>query len=158
MEKEKRSTEELVEYYKPDVERLYRYLPYFEGKRANDVAQVYRGDGSVEQTMVFPVYDSTLLAFIKEVQQTVFLDYNYRYIYTRNMIHNHKDEWDKIDMATITDMDMLGGMLSKYVLGGMTKSVLWKEAVEFEIFYRVIQKMHELIKFWDAKTDYSRNP
>ena len=149
MGSDKLSTEEIVEYYRSDVEKLVRYLSYFGGKRANDVSHKYTGDGSVRQTMSFPIYDSTLMSFVKEADNTVFINKNYRYVYTQYHIKSHDDEWRMIEQVTLKDMDILGGILSKYVLGGRTKGNLWAEAVEYEIFYRVILKAKELIDFWD---------
>jgi hypothetical protein len=149
MEKEKLSTEEIVEYYRADVGRLTRYLSYFEGKKASDVSSRYSGEGMGKNAIHFPIYDSMLLAFVKEVQDTVFIDPNYRYVYTRNQIHTHQDELHKIKGATLLDMELLAGIMSKYVLGGMTKGALWTEAVEYGIFYNIIDKARELIAFWD---------
>lgn len=153
MEKEKLSTEEIVQVYKEDVKRLVRYLPYFEGKKADDVSRQYTGDEIGEKLMSFPVYDSTLLGFVKEASQTCFMDDNYRYVYSRNGLRTHQDEWKLIERATIQDMDYLGGILSKYVYGGMTKGSVWSEAVEYGIFYRVIKKAQELVEFWDKPMD-----
>ncbi|MBE5869884.1 MAG: hypothetical protein E7294_01280 [Lachnospiraceae bacterium] len=151
MEKDKLSTEEIIKRYKPDTEKLMRYLPYFDGKRSNEVSYLYKESGGGANGIAFPVYEPTLLSFINEAKNTVFVDRNYRYIYSRNSIRTHKDEWHMIETAAITDMDILGGILSKYVLEGMTKGRIWVEAVEYEIFYRVIDKARELILFWDKE-------
>lgn len=145
MEKEKLSPQDLVLYYKSDVQKLLRYVPYLHGKKADDVSSLYESEGA----MSFPVYDGTLLSFVKEAQQTVFMDRNYRYIYTRQNIKDHQDELKKIEQATILDMEILNGIMSKYVLGGMTKGTLWSEAVEWGIFYHILTKAQELITFWD---------
>ena len=60
-----------------------------------------------------------------------------------------QDELRMIDRASIMDMDILKGILSKYVLGGMTKGRLWSEAVYNSIFLKVIRKMKENLEFWD---------
>lgn len=149
MEETKRSTKELVDLYKEDVIKLVQYLPYFEGKRASDVSHSFDTEKIGNTTLTFPVYDSTLLAFVKLAEQTVFMDRNYRYVYTRNNIRSHEDERRAIEKATIQEMDILGGILSKYVLGGKTRGAVWTEGVEAGIFFLVIQKMRELIVFWD---------
>ncbi|MDE7251686.1 MAG: hypothetical protein K2O32_01910 [Acetatifactor sp.] len=99
--------------------------------------------------MSFPVYESTLLSFVKEAKKTSFMDRNYRYIYTRNRIQTHEDERKMIQNAGIKEWDLLCGILSKYVLGGQTKGTYWSEAVKEQIFYQVIKKMCDIIEFWD---------
>lgn len=140
---------QIVGQYKPDVERLVRYLPWLEEKAGSSVAQTFTDSGIGEHSIPFPVYDSTLLGFVKEVQRTTLLDRNYRYIYSRNRIKTVKDELHAIARADITKMDILKGILSRYVMGGMTKGVLWTEAVQNKIFLNVVKKMKENLEFWD---------
>lgn len=139
----------VVEEYRSDVERLIRYLPWLEEKAGASVAQNFTGSGIGEHSIPFPVYDSTLLGFIKEVQRTTLLDRNYHYIYSRHKIRTLEDELRAISNADITHMDVLKGILSKYVMGGMTKGKLWSEAVEKCIFLNCVRKMKENLEFWD---------
>lgn len=148
MEIEKKSQQELVEKYKDEVMRFARYIPWFQKQSADNVATMYKGEGT-SVDFSFPVYDSTLLSFIKEAQKSMFMDYNYQYVYSRYRIRSHEDEWKVIDSVTIMNMEVLCGILSKYVLGGMTKASLWKEAVQYEIFLRVLEKAKEVIEYWD---------
>ena len=39
--------------------------------------------------------------------------------------------------------------MAKYVLGGMTKGMLWGVAVEEGVFLAVLLKMKEIMEFWD---------
>ena len=55
-----------------------------------------------------------------------------------------------ISEADITQMDVLKAVLSKYVMGGMTKGRLWTEAVQNGIFYMIVRKMKENLEFWDG--------
>lgn len=139
----------VVQEYKPDVERLIRYLPWLEEKSGSNVSETYTGSGIAEHSISFPVYDSTLLGFVKEVQRTNLLDRNYRYIYSRNRIVTNQDELRAISRSDITRMDVLKGILSKYVIGGMTKGRMWSEAVQNRIFLNVVKKMKENLEFWD---------
>lgn len=148
MTEQRISTEDLVKKYKREVEQLGRYIPWFEKTTTDVAAGMYRGQGT-GSGFAFPVYDSTLLAFINEVKQTSFLDVNYRYVYTRHFIKTHDDELKAIERATILDISIIGGIMSKYVLGGMTRSVLWREAVEYGIFLQCLKKLRDLIEFWD---------
>ncbi len=142
---------QIVSTYKPDVEKLIRYLPWLEEKAAagSGVAEMFGDNGIREHSITFPVYDSTLMSFIKEVQRTELLDRNYPYIYSRHRIRTLQDELRAISRADIKEMDVLKGILSKYVLGGMTKGRLWTEAVTNRIFLNVIRRMKENIEFWD---------
>lgn len=140
---------QVVQDYKPDVERLIRYLPWLEQKAGKDVSETYSGSGIGENSITFPVYDSTLLSFVKDVQRTTLVDRNYRYIYSRHRIVTLEDEMRMISRADITQMDVLKGILSKYIMGGMTKGRMWTEAVEKRIFLNIVQKMKENLEFWD---------
>lgn len=73
---------QIVQEYKPDVEALIRYLPWLEEKAGSIVSETFTGSGIKEHSIAFPVYDSTLLNFVKTVQRTRLLDRNYRYIYS----------------------------------------------------------------------------
>lgn len=138
----------IVNDYRPDVDRLAKYLPWLEEKAGRSVSERFEGSGIGEHSIPFPVYDSTLLGFIKEAQQTKLLDRNYVYVYSRNKIKTLDDEFKAISRADISHMDVLKGILSKYVMGGMTKGSVWSEAVSNRIFLKVVQKMKENLDFW----------
>lgn len=140
---------QVVQEYKADVERLIRYLPWLEEKAGRDVSETFDGAGIGEHSITFPVYDSTLLGFVKEVQRTGLLDRNYRYIYSKHRIVTPEDELKMISRSDISQMDILKGILSKYIMGGMTKGKMWTEAVEKRIFLNIVRKMKENLEFWD---------
>ena len=123
--------QQVVNEYRADVEKLARYLPWLESKKGMSVQQSYSGSGIEEHSIAFPVYDGTLMNFIREAQRTKLMDRNYRYVYSRNRIR------------------ILEGILSRYVMEGMTKGRRWSEAVENGIFLNVIKKMKENLDFWD---------
>ncbi len=149
MEQEMEYRRRQLEGYKQALAPLLRYLPWLEKSAGTSASRNYSGSEVGERVMPFPVYDSTLLNFVREAGKTVFMDRNYRYIYTRNRIVSHDDERRAIENASLKEWDILCGILSKYVLGGQTKGTLWSEAVQERIFYLVIQKMCEIIEFWD---------
>lgn len=138
----------VVNEYRPDVERLVRYLPWLEEKAGRIVSENFEGSGIGEHSIPFPVYDSTLLSFIKDAQRTKLLDRNYVYTYSKHKIRTTGDELKAISQAEIAQMDVLKGILSKYVMGGMTKGRMWTEAVQNRIFLKVVQKMKEILDFW----------
>lgn len=153
MNEVKESRQEILEDFKPTIEFLSRYIPWLEKQTGKTVTGTYRGDGQVKQSFSIPVYDSTLLAFINDVSKTNFIDKNYQYVYSRNRIKTFEDEWKAIEKADIMNMGILCGIMSKYILGGMTKSVLWKNGVEYEIFLRILKKTKEIVEFWDKPID-----
>ena len=148
----------VVNTYKPDVEKLIRYLPWLEEKAGagGSLSETFEGNGIKDHSISFLVYDSTLMSFIKTVQGTKLLDRNYPYIYSRNGIRTVQDELNIISRADIKEMDILKGILSKYVLGGMTKGRMWTEAVSNRIFLNVVRKMKENIEFWDTEKQIGR--
>lgn len=141
-----KGTEEIIKAYREDVAKLSRYISWLETKSGSDVMSSYCADQS---TFSFPVFDGTLMSFVKEAQATKLMNRNYRYTYSRNHIKTAKDELSLIRTASIKDFGMLCDILSKYVLGGMTKAQVWREGVENRIFLEVIVKLKELIEFWD---------
>jgi len=147
MEKELR--EQVMEEYRDEVEKYIKYIPWLQQKAGEKVSSIYSGDGIAEHSVKFPVYDGTALGFVKELSKSKFMDRNYPYVYSRNSIRTVQDEKRMIRNAGIRDMNLLCGILSKYVLGGMTKGALWGSAVEEGIFLEILLKMKELMEFWD---------
>lgn len=141
--------QQIVNEYRADVEKLARYLSWLESKRGKSVQENYAGSGIAENSISFPVYDGTLMNFVREAQRTKLMDRNYRYVYSRNRIRTQEDELRAIKRADIREMDVLKGILSKYVMEGMRKGRRWSEAVENGIFLNVIKKMKENLDFWD---------
>lgn len=139
----------LADQYKEALAPFLRYLPWFEEHAGKRTGSSYDGSLDGNNTMSFPVYDSTLLSFVKEASKSSFMDRNYAYIYSRRRIKTPEDERKAIKTATIRDWDVLCGILSKYVLGGNTKACLWTQAVQENIFYMILDKMREIVEYWD---------
>lgn len=138
-----------IEGYKRAVVPLLRYLPWLEQNAGQAGGGFYQNPEATENSMSIPVYDATLMNFVREAQRSVLMDRNYPYIYTRNRIRTHEDERKVIAAAELKDWGILQGILSKYVMGGQTKSRLWMEAVKENIFLLVLKKMQEIIEYWD---------
>ena len=137
--------------YAADILKLSKYIPYFENKKGNDVATKYEGkDG--EQTLRFPVYDSTLLSFAAEAAKTTLMDPNYIYRYRQYHISTEEAEKKAVKDAKPKDIDLLKGVLSRYVLEGRYKGTRWIEATERGIFYDVLVKFMDMYNF--VKTDH----
>ena len=141
---------QVVEKYKPDVEKLIRYLPWLEDKAGKDVSTSFEGSGIKEHSIPFPVYDGTLMSFVKEAQRTKMINRNYVYVYSKYQIKTMRDELLMIEKADITKMEILEAVLSKYILTGMTKGNVWTQGVTYGVFLKVISKMKSNIEFWDV--------
>ncbi len=141
------SVEDILARYTDDVAVLAPYIPWLKEHTKQQVAESY-SNSELSNSMPFPVYDSTLLSFVKQAQQTGMMDRNYHYVYTRNHIRNYQDELKFIENAEITDMDDLAGLLSRYILEGMTKGAVWAEGVYTGVLYALVFKMDDLIHFW----------
>ena len=74
--------QQVVNEYRADVEKLARYLPWLESKKGMSVQQSYSGSGIEQHSISFPVYDGSLMKFIKEAQRTNLMDRNYKYVYS----------------------------------------------------------------------------
>lgn len=146
LESEKKSVEEQIEEYKDDVAKLSAYLPWLEKKSGQNLMSIYRPDSMTSFSI--PTYDSTLLAFIKEIENTQRVNRNYDYVYKKYRIFNEKDEVSLTHRAGLEDMDMLFAILSRYVIKGRTKGLVWKSGVENGVYLEVVRKMKELIEFW----------
>lgn len=153
MENNMEYRQQLVQEYKQATMPLLRYLPWMEKSAGRPGSSTYSGDGLGEHSITFPVYDSTLMSFVREAEKSSLMDKNYRYIYTRNRIQTHDDERRIIANADLRNWDILCGILSKYVLGGRTKSVLWSEAVQEGIFVAVLAQMRKILEYWDKPID-----
>lgn len=149
MENEKFSIEQLINEYRGDIQKLVRYIPWLEQKKGKEVSSTYDGNGIIESSISFPVYDGTLLSFVKEAKNTKLMNRNYHYIYSRYHMKNPKDEVALIQKATVKEFELLKGILSKYILLGMTKSCVWVEGIEHRIYLSVLLKMKEIIEHWD---------
>ena len=144
------SVEDIVSRYRPELEKITPYLNWLKENTSNEVAQSY--SNSDLKSIPFPVYNSNLLAFVKAAQTTNLLDRNYVYVYSRNRLNSPKDELMFISDATIRNMDELAGILSRYVLEGMTKGSVWAEGVRNGVLYNVVKKMDELVRFWGQES------
>ncbi|MBQ8955955.1 MAG: hypothetical protein IJ075_03205 [Lachnospiraceae bacterium] len=140
--------------YAADIQKLSRYISYFENKKGSDVASDYSGEQG-ESQLKFPVFDSTLLAFTKEAADTALMDPNYMYKYRQYHISTEPAEKAAIKDAKLRDIDLLRAILSRYVLEGRYKSRRWIEGAERGVYYDVLVKFVELYEF--VKTDHQLN-
>ncbi len=139
---ERLSTRIRNEYIK-DVELLSKYMNWLEKTSGQQVESFY--DGDEEQKLIqIPVYDSNLLAFVKDARKTGLMDRNYRYVYTRRRIKTVEDELHLIRHAHLKDIDIFKGILSSYVMRGQTKGAVWAEGVKNGVFLELMRRMTAL--------------
>lgn len=141
------SRKEIIDKYSKLADPLFRYIPWLQSATGTKVSSIYKGDGIDQQSISFPVYDASLLNFVSIASKTELMDKNYVYVYTRHHIKTIDDEKNFIAHTKLRDMDALAGILSKYVLGGRTKGILWNQAVENGIFLQVLLRMKELLEY-----------
>lgn len=143
----KNSVEEFTSRYGAGVKSLMPYVQWLAQNTGKDTSQSY--NNQMDNTMAFPVYDGTLLSFVKQAQATGFMNRNYQYLYLRAGIRSVEDELNFINRAKLQDMDTLAAILSNYVLGGMTKGAMWTDAVRNGIFVGCVTKMNDLLSSWN---------
>ena len=136
--------EQIIEEYEGDLIKLLRYLPFLEKKSGKDVQDYYEGDGE-NKVIPVPVYDSTLLSFVKEARGTKFMNRNYPYVYRKWKMPDANAERIAMESATLRDIDLFRGILSRYVLEGQRRSVMWTAAVEEKIFVTALTKLRALM-------------
>ena len=153
MDTELMTAEQVVKEYREDINKLSAYLSWLAEKSGKNVSHIYGQDGIAKNSLSFPVFDSNLLRFVKAAEETKFMNPNYLYIYSRYRMKNSEDEISLIHKTTILQMNILGGILSKYILGGRTKARLWSWGIEEGVYFEVVHKAKELLDFWENATN-----
>lgn len=148
MDDSKASVAERIELFQGDVDKLSAYLPWLIKNSGAKLWNTYTPENSGPGTLKVPVYDSTLLAFVKAVQKTRFYNKYYVYTYSKYRIRDYKDELRLIEKAELKDMEVLGDILARYIQKGMVKGAVWNEGVEYGVYEKVITKMKEIIEFY----------
>jgi len=141
--------EQILNEYGEDLDKLIKYLPWLEMKSSQEQQKFYKGDG--EHTVIpVPVYDSTLLAFVKEARNTKFMNRNYPYAYRKYHLKTPQDEIRAMERAKITNIDLFCGILSKYIMQGQTKGLVWTEGLVNNIYSVAIRRLNKI--FYDHTT------
>lgn len=143
---ERLSREEIILLYQDDTMKLLKYLSWLEKMNGQNTSNLYKGEGIEETSMAVPVYDSTLLSFVREAKNTEFMNKNYVYTFSQYRLQTIKDELDMIDSCTLQDVKILGDILSKYVLKGEVRGAYWSEGVKSGVFLALLLKLKELLE------------
>ena len=149
MENENLYRQELLNKYRATMGNLFRYIPWLEEKSGATMVQTYRGDNMPSNSVPIPVYDGTLLGFVKEMQGTGLMNRNYVYSFSRYGIKTVKDELDMIRRTELKEIEVVFDIMAKYVLGGMTRGILWSQAVENGVFLAGLKRIKDLLDVWD---------
>lgn len=142
----KLSRDEIIICYQDDVVKLLKFLPWLKNINGANMSSIYDGEGIEETSMAVPVYDGTLLNFIKVANTTEFINRNYVYTYSKYGIRTAKDELRVIDTCTLQDILVLGDILSKYVIKGGVKGAIWSEGVQNGVYLALLLKFKELME------------
>ena len=142
----KLSRDEIIICYQEDVARLMKYLSWLQNVSGTATSSIFSGEGIDKSSLTVPVYDSTLLNFVKEVKKTDFLNRNYVYTFSRYRMKTEKDELRVIEACSLQDITVLGDILSKYVITGDVKGAMWAEGVQNGVYLAVLLKMKELME------------
>lgn len=140
------SRDEIIICYRDDVARLMKYLSWLQNKSGTTASDIYSGEGIEKTSMAVPVYDATLLSFIKEIKKTDFLNRNYVYTYSRYRIKTSADELRVISASSLQEITVLGDILSKYALRGDVKGAVWAEGVQNGVYLAILLKLKELME------------
>ena len=106
------SPQDIVNRYRGMVETLSGYLKWFKENENKAVDQNYSGS-NMGSTIQFPVYDGTVLSFVKDAQASGLMDRNYVYLYSRKNLKTWKDELEYISNVDIMHLDDINRIISK---------------------------------------------
>lgn len=149
METENTYRKELIQKYRQAAGNIFSYLPWLKEKSGDNMVRHYNGNNMPKHSIEIPIYDSTLLGFVKDMNATGLMDRNYVYTFSRNRIRTEQDELRMIEKAELKNIEVIFDIMAKYVLGGMTKSVLWSKGVENGVFYCGLKRIKEILEVWD---------
>jgi hypothetical protein len=148
MENDKAYREQKIEQYRGFIDPFFRYIPWLQERMGRKQGKLYDGN-DVSHSISIPVYDGTLLNLVKGFQATGLMDRNYPYIYSRFNMVTAEDEIGRIKQTALNDIEVIMGIISKYVMGGMTRGKLWTDAVEDGIFYHALVRCKDILEVWD---------
>ncbi len=143
---EKLSRDGVIALYQDDTMKLLRYEGWLQAASGRDASNIYKGEGIEANSMPVPVYDSTLLSFVKEAKATHFMNRNYVYTFSRYSLRSVQDELDMVERCTLMETDVLGDILSKYILKGEVRGAYWTEGVKNGIFLAILLRLKELLE------------
>lgn len=145
-ESDKMTREEIKAIYEEDVQKLLRYLNWLQKTSGTITSDIYKGEGIESTSVTFPVYDANLLAFIKEIKASVFMNKNCVYTYSKYRLRTPADELKLIDRCTMQDIKLIGDILANYAIKGTVKGTVWSEGVKSGVYLAAVLKMKDLLE------------
>lgn len=142
---EKLSKEDIIAVYQEDAIKLLKYYNWMMRESGKETSDIYKGEGIEESSVPVPVYDSTLLNFVKDAKTTEFINRNYVYTFSKYSIRTVADELEMIERCSLQEVRILGDILSKYILRGSVKGSYWADGVRNGIFKAILLKLKELL-------------
>ena len=145
-DKERLSREEIRALYQEDAKRLLQFENWLKKATGTETSDIYSGEGIEETSMSVPVYDSTLLSFIKTAKTTQFMNRNYVYTFSQHSLRTAKDELNIIESCSLQEIKVLGDILSKYCYKGDVKGACWSEGVKNGVYIALLEKLKKLLE------------
>ncbi|MBE5876292.1 MAG: hypothetical protein E7290_05340 [Lachnospiraceae bacterium] len=145
-ESDKMTRDEIKAIYEEDVHKLLRYLNWLQKVSGTVTSDIYKGEGIESTSVTFPVYDANLLAFIKEIKGSVFMNKNCVYTYSKYRLRTPADELKLIDRCTMQEVKLIGDILANYAIKGTVKGTVWSEGVKNGIYLAAVLKLKDLLE------------
>ncbi len=142
--------QEMVEAYQKEIKKLLPFVPWLTEKRGQYLATTFQEEGIAESSVAFPVYDGTLLNFIKVLSATNIMNKNYLYDYRKYRI-KEGEELDFIRRADLKHLPVICSFLSRYAMRGRTKGKVWAEGVLNGVYLESIIKIRDLVDKYDIR-------
>lgn len=150
MQKDQRlSREEIIYLFKDEALALLKYYSWIKKMSGQDVGGLYTGDDIEKSSMAVPIYDSTLLGFIKTAKGTEFMNRNYLYTYSRLRMRNAKDELEVIKDCSLQDIRVIGDILSYYCYKGDVKGAVWNEGLKNGVYLAILDRLMALLEIYN---------
>lgn len=140
------SREEIIFLYQDDAMQLLQFYGWIKKMSGTDTESYYKGDGIEESSMAVPVYDSTLLNFIKTAKKTEFMNRNYVYTISRNRLKTPQDEIQLISTCSLQDIKVIGDILSMYCFKGDVKGAVWTEGLKNGVYLAILDRLKDLLE------------
>ncbi len=150
MDTQKAYRNSVIAEYLGKLDPLFKYIPYLKSKEGAQTRSLYTGDNNSLKSIAVPVYDSNVLAFVKDAQKTGLMNRNYIYAYRKVGMNTPDNERLFISGATFEDLSAITDIITRYVLEGMSRSTMWQIAVEEGVWLHALLKLKELLEIHEG--------